>query len=48
MSDTQTTIEKSLAVGVGSAFVASVGLLMPKHGVSYLPEVSHNTVSLST
>ena len=48
MTDIQSTVEKALAVGVGSALVAGTGSLIPKHGVSYVPEVSHNFLSLST
>ena len=47
MTDIQPTVEKALAVGVGSALVSGVGSLIPKHGVSYV-EVSHNMLSLST
>tara|TARA_Y100000816_G_C25610989_1_gene326765 strand:+ start:187 stop:402 length:216 start_codon:yes stop_codon:yes gene_type:complete len=48
MTDIQPTVEKALAVGVGSALVSGVGSLIPKHGISYVPEVSHNMLSLST
>ena len=48
MTDIQNTVEKALAVGVSSALVSGVGSLIPKHGVSSLPEVSHNVYSLST
>ena len=48
MTDIQPTVEKALAVGVGSALVSGIGSLIPKHGISYVPEVSHNALSLST
>ena len=48
MTDIQSTVEKALAVGVGSALVAGTCSLIPRHGVSYIPEVHHNVFSLST
>jgi hypothetical protein len=48
MTDIQSTVEKALVIGVGSAVVAGTGSLIPRHGVSYIPEVHHNVFSLSS
>lgn len=48
MTDIQSTVEKAIAVGIGSALVAGTGSLIPRHNVSYMPDVTHNIFSLST